>query len=140
MSAPAPAPAAASPASLTSVARVAMTLDLRPGAVDEYVAAHAAPRPPVVRALRAVGLRNLSLWVWRERLFYYAEFVPVGDETFADAMRRYAAMPGGTRAPRFSPARAGGSVLDRGADLLFASSSSCLLPLLVKLQCRSGKM
>lgn len=88
---------ASASSTLTSVQRVAMTLDIKPDMVDEYVSAHASPRPDVVKALRAVGLRNLSLWVWRERMFYYAEFVPIGDETFADAMARYAKMPGGTR-------------------------------------------
>lgn len=72
-----------------------MTLDIKAGMVEEYTEAHANPRPEVVKALRLVGLRNLSLWVWRERMFYYAEFVPVQDETFADAMARYAEMPGG---------------------------------------------
>jgi L-rhamnose mutarotase len=87
----------ASPSStLTSVTRVAMTLDIKKEMLDEYVAAHAHPRPEVVKALRAVGLRNLSLWVWRERMFYYAEFVPIGKETFSEAMARYAEMPGGT--------------------------------------------
>jgi L-rhamnose mutarotase len=76
------------------VQRVAMTLDIKPELVDEYIAAHAAPRQQVVDALRSVGLRNLSLWVSRERLFYYAEFAPVGGETFDEAMARYAKMPG----------------------------------------------
>lgn len=73
-----------------------MTLDIKKEMVEEYVAAHANPRPEVVKALRAVGVRNLSLWVWRERIFYYAEFVPIGEETFSEAMTKYAAMPGGT--------------------------------------------
>lgn len=74
--------------------RVAMTLDIKPELVDEYTKAHANPRPEIVAALRAVGLRNLSLWVWRERMFYYAEYVPIGNETFDEAMARYANMPG----------------------------------------------
>lgn len=72
-----------------------MTLDIKPEMRQEYIAAHAQPRAEVVKALRLVGLRNLSLWVWRERMFYYAEFVPIGDETFREAMARYAEMPGG---------------------------------------------
>lgn len=86
----------APPPSLTAHTRVAMTLDIVPELAAEYIAAHASPRPAVVSALRSVGLRNLSLWTKGGRLFYYAEFVPVRDETFDEAMARYAEMPGGT--------------------------------------------
>ena len=85
---------ASSDAQHALVQRVAMTLDIKPELVKEYIAAHATPRQQVVDALRSVGLRNLSLWVSRERLFYYAEFVPIGNETFDEAMARYALMPG----------------------------------------------
>jgi L-rhamnose mutarotase len=78
----------------TVVQRVAMTLNVKPELVEEYIAAHANPRQRVVDALRSVGLRNLSLWVSRERLFYYAEFAPINNETFDEAMARYAQMPG----------------------------------------------
>lgn len=77
-----------------TVQRVAMTLDIEPEMAKEYIAKHSAPRQSVVDALRSVGLRNLSLWVWRERLFYYAEFVPIGNETFEQAMARYVNLPG----------------------------------------------
>jgi L-rhamnose mutarotase len=85
---------AANNAPHTSIQRVAMTLDIKPELVNEYIAKHATPRQNVVDALRSVGLRNLSLWVSRERLFYYAEFAPIGRESFDEAMVRYAAMPG----------------------------------------------
>jgi L-rhamnose mutarotase len=78
----------------TVVQRVAMTLNVKPELVEDYIAAHANPRQHIVDALRSVGLRNLSLWVSRERLFYYAEFAPINNETFDEAMARYAQMPG----------------------------------------------
>jgi L-rhamnose mutarotase len=47
--------------------------------------------PEVQKALHEVGLRNISLWIWQNRLFYYAEYK--GQEPFADAMARYEKMP-----------------------------------------------
>jgi L-rhamnose mutarotase len=80
-----------------TVQRVAMTLDIKPERLEEYIAAHATPRQHIVDALRAVGLRDISLWVFRERMFYTATWVATdGRETFEDAMARYAAMPGVT--------------------------------------------
>lgn len=72
--------------------KVAMTLNIKPDLVDEYIEHHANPRPHIQAALHAVGLRNISLWTWGERLFYYAEYV--GTEPFDDAMARYAKMDG----------------------------------------------
>lgn len=72
--------------------RIGMTLNIDPAKLDEYIAHHAHPRPHIQSALRNVGIRNLSLWAWKERLFYYAEYV--GVEPFEDAMARYSKMDG----------------------------------------------
>lgn len=72
--------------------KIAMTLNIKPGLLEEYIAHHANPRPKVQAALHEVGIRNLSLWNWEERLFYYAEYV--GSEPFESAMARYAEMDG----------------------------------------------
>lgn len=72
--------------------RIAMTLNINPKMVQEYIDHHAHSRPEVREALSSCGIRNLSLWVWNDRLFYYAEYV--GSEPFEDAMARYADMPG----------------------------------------------
>lgn len=69
-----------------------MTLNIKAGMVDEYIAHHTNSRAEVRAALHNVGIRNLSLWNWGERLFYYAEYV--GTEPFEAAMARYAEMPG----------------------------------------------
>jgi L-rhamnose mutarotase len=69
-----------------TVERVAMTLDIKPDRVQEYIKAHATPRQNIVDALRSVGLRDISLWVFRQRMFYTAAWVATnGDETFDDA-------------------------------------------------------
>jgi L-rhamnose mutarotase len=47
--------------------------------------------PELHDALHSVGVRNLSLWNWENRLFFYAEYI--GDEPFEEAMKRYAVMP-----------------------------------------------
>lgn len=47
--------------------------------------------PEVHDALHSVGVRNLSLWNWENRLFFYAEYI--GDEPFEAAMKRYEVMP-----------------------------------------------
>lgn len=72
--------------------RIAMTLNCDPKTIDEYIDHHVHSRPEVRDALTSVGIRNLSLWVWEERLFYYAEYV--GSELFDEAMAKYAKMPG----------------------------------------------
>lgn len=72
--------------------KIAMTLNIKAGMIDKYIAHHANSRAEVRDALRAVGIRNLSLWTWGDRLFYYAEYV--GTEPFEQAMARYADMPG----------------------------------------------
>lgn len=73
--------------------RIAMTLNIDPSMAQEYIDQHLHHSRPEVRdALHSVGIRNLSVWVWHDRLFYYAEYV--GDEPFDDAMARYATMPG----------------------------------------------
>ncbi|CAN8076349.1 unnamed protein product [Agarophyton chilense] len=72
--------------------RIAMTLNIKAGALQEYIDHHAHSRPEVREALRSVGIRNLSLWNWGERLFYYAEYV--GSEPFDQAMERYSKMDG----------------------------------------------
>lgn len=72
--------------------KIAMTLNIKPGLVQEYIDHHANSRPEVRNALRTVGIRNLSLWTWGDRLFYYAEYV--GTEPFDEAMDRYAKMDG----------------------------------------------
>lgn len=72
--------------------RIAMTLNINPDNVQEYVDHHAHSRPEVRDALSSVGIRNLSVWVWNDRLFYYAEYV--GHEAFDDAMSRYSLMAG----------------------------------------------
>jgi len=72
--------------------KVAMTLNIKPHLVDQYIRDH-NPNPPEIRAaLSSVGLRNISLWTWGNRLFYYAEYV--GEEPFEEAMARYAQMDG----------------------------------------------
>lgn len=77
---------------MVSPQRIAMTLNIDPTKVQEYIDHHADSRPEVRQALTSVGIRNLSLWVWNDRLFYYAEYV--GNEPFDEAMSRYAKMPG----------------------------------------------
>lgn len=72
--------------------RIAMTLNIDPNNVQEYIDHHAHSRPEVREALSSVGIRNLSLWVWNDRLFYYAEYA--SKEPFDQAMARYAEMPG----------------------------------------------
>lgn len=72
--------------------KIAMTLNIKPELLEEYIEHHANPRPHIQAALRTVGIRNLSLWNWGERLFYYAEYV--GEEPFEVAMSRYAEMEG----------------------------------------------
>lgn len=71
--------------------RIGMTLDIQPDKVEEYIAHHDNSWPEIEGALREVGMRNLSLFVYGERLFYYAEYV--GEEPFEQAMERYAKMP-----------------------------------------------
>lgn len=75
--------------------KVAMTLDLRSAAaLAQYKARHDEIWPEVTSALASVGIRNVSLWCWGTRLFYYAEFQSVdGRETFEAAMARYSRMP-----------------------------------------------
>lgn len=72
--------------------RIAMTLNIKPGQIDEYIEHHAHSRAEVRKALHSVGIRNLSLWNWGDRLFYYAEYV--GEEPFDQAMQRYSKMQG----------------------------------------------
>lgn len=69
-----------------------MTLNIKQGLVQEYIDHHTHSRPEIRTALTSVGIRNLSLWTWGDRLFYYAEYV--GEEPFDDAMERYSKMPG----------------------------------------------
>lgn len=69
-----------------------MTLNIKPGQIDEYIEHHAHSRAEVRKALHSVGIRNLSLWNWGDRLFYYAEYV--GEEPFDQAMQRYSKMQG----------------------------------------------
>lgn len=69
-----------------------MTLNIDPAKVQEYTDHHTHSRPEIRDALSSVGIRNLSVWVWHDRLFYYAEYV--GNEPFEKAMDRYALMPG----------------------------------------------
>jgi len=49
----------------------------------EYKAHHDNSWPEVESALRSVGMRNLSLWAYGNRMFYYAEYV--GDTPFDKA-------------------------------------------------------
>lgn len=72
--------------------RIAMTLNVKTDLVQEYIDHHTHSRPEIRAALTSVGIRNLSLWTWGDRLFYYAEYV--GNEPFDEAMERYAAMDG----------------------------------------------
>ncbi|OSX68523.1 hypothetical protein BU14_2638s0001 [Porphyra umbilicalis] len=71
--------------------RMGMTLDIKPGMLAEYKAHHDNSWPEVESALRSVGMRNLSLWAYGNRMFYYAEYV--GDTPFDEAMATYAKMP-----------------------------------------------
>jgi len=71
--------------------RVAMTLDIKRDKLEQYYELHQNVWPEVKAALHSVGVRNLSLWVWGTRMFYYCEYV--GEEPFDDAMARYAEMP-----------------------------------------------
>lgn len=49
----------------------------------EYKAHHDNSWPEIESALRSVGMHNLSLWAYGERMFYYAEYV--GDVPFDQA-------------------------------------------------------
>lgn len=71
--------------------KVGMTLDVREGMLEEYKRHHSEIWPEIVSALRQVGLRNITLWSFQRRLFYYAEYV--GDEPFEKAMEEYSALP-----------------------------------------------
>lgn len=71
--------------------RMAMTLDIKPGKFQEYFDHHQKVWPEIQDALRIVGVRNLSLWNWQNRLFYYCEYV--GEKPFEEAMEEYSAMP-----------------------------------------------
>eukprot|EP00884_Botryococcus_braunii_P018152 jgi/Botrbrau1/501/Bobra.110_2s0131.1 len=71
--------------------KIAMTLDLKSGKLEEYKQQHDSIWPEVKDALHAVGLRNISLWAWENRLFYYAEYR--GERPFGEAMESYEAMP-----------------------------------------------
>jgi len=51
--------------------------------MDEYYEHHQHVPIKVQEALRSVGIRNLSLWYWESRMFYYAEYV--SDEPFEQA-------------------------------------------------------
>mmetsp|Transcript_18276 Transcript_18276/g.38173 ORF Transcript_18276/g.38173 Transcript_18276/m.38173 type:complete len:127 (-) Transcript_18276:166-546(-) len=71
--------------------RMAMTLDIQPGKFQEYFDYHQAVWPEIQHALHEVGVRNLSVWNWESRLFYYCEYV--GERPFAEAMQIYSQMP-----------------------------------------------
>mmetsp|Transcript_38533 Transcript_38533/g.151936 ORF Transcript_38533/g.151936 Transcript_38533/m.151936 type:complete len:112 (-) Transcript_38533:961-1296(-) len=71
--------------------RIAMTLDIQEGKLEEYHQHHINSWTEVENALRSVGMRNLSLYSWESRLFYYAEYV--GSIPFEEAMEQYAKMP-----------------------------------------------
>ena len=84
-------------ARLKMVLRIAMTLDIAKDDIGEYKKAHEDVPVDVKRALIAVGIRNLSLWVLENgepvtRMFYYAEYV--GVDPFDVAMQKYSQMPG----------------------------------------------
>jgi len=51
--------------------------------IDEYYEHHQNVPEKVQTALRSVGIRNLSLWYWGSRMFYYAEYV--SEEPFDEA-------------------------------------------------------
>jgi|MDTB01.3.fsa_nt_gb L-rhamnose mutarotase len=74
-------------------------VDLQPDCYDEYVEAHR--RVPVEAELKAVGLTNIRVHVWRAgdksacRLILSATWTATQeDESFEDAMERYQTMPG----------------------------------------------
>mmetsp|Transcript_17281 Transcript_17281/g.37287 ORF Transcript_17281/g.37287 Transcript_17281/m.37287 type:complete len:117 (-) Transcript_17281:737-1087(-) len=73
------------------VQRIGMTLDIQEGKIDEYKRLHDEQWPEVRHALESVGVTNLSLWSWENRLFFYAEYV--GEEPFEVAMEQYSKMP-----------------------------------------------
>ena len=75
----------------TSVRRFGQVIGVRPEAYDEYVQAHAAVWPSVLRVIHACNIRNYSIFTWgQDTLFAYFEYV--GDDFEAD-MRRMAADP-----------------------------------------------
>lgn len=72
--------------------KIAMTLNIKPGMIDEYMTHHNNIPAEVPVALHAVGMRNFTLWNWGDRLFYNAEYV--GTVPFEEAMQQYSEMPG----------------------------------------------
>lgn len=53
--------------------RSAFVLEVRPGKMDEYVAAHKAVWPEMLDALRAAGIRNYSIFRAGNEVFGYFE-------------------------------------------------------------------
>ena len=53
--------------------RVGFVLEVRPERIDEYVAAHAAVWPEMLRALRDAGIRNYTIFRAGTRVFGYFE-------------------------------------------------------------------
>jgi L-rhamnose mutarotase len=70
--------------------RFGSAIKLRPGAFDEYRAAHAAVWPEVLEALARANVRNYSIYHKDGLLFGYYEYR--GDDHAAD-MARMAASP-----------------------------------------------
>lgn len=53
--------------------RRAFVLRVKPGRVEDYVAAHAAVWPELIEALREAGVRNYSIFRDGSRMFGYFE-------------------------------------------------------------------
>lgn len=71
--------------------RIGMTLDIDPSDVSAYKSHHDKSWPEITKALKSVGIQNLSLFNYGSRLFYYAEYI--GKEDLDKALERYAKMP-----------------------------------------------
>lgn len=55
------------------MARAAFVLPIRPGMVDQYVAAHSAVSPEMLDALRQSGVRNYSIYLRQQEAIGYFE-------------------------------------------------------------------
>ncbi len=68
-----------------------------PGVIDRYVAEHAAIWPEVQQGLRAIGIKQMRIWLVGRRLFMHMETID-GFDMARDFARYEAATP---RAPEW---------------------------------------
>jgi L-rhamnose mutarotase len=57
-----------------AVRRFGQVIGLRPEKLEEYTRHHAAVWPEILRAIRKAGIRNYSIFHFRDQLFAYFEY------------------------------------------------------------------